>query len=401
MKNRILQSLIGLFAFAATAAAQTSTTGFAPANFGNVVLTSTPSNATGPSGVSTVFTSSGTELTLGSGGALVNPALYNYTVTGPNTATFTVPASGSTPASTTNLVFTSRTTGTYTTTGASGTTTGQFNLATIPSAAPIANVSARALVPDGGSSTVGFVIAGTMPRRVLIRAVGPTLANFGVTDALPNPSLALYNGLQLIARNDQWGTMASTTTTGSTSTGSTSTGGTSTGGTSTGGTSTGGMSTGGTSTGGTSTTTTSGVLTGTLGATGSAYSVQLATAENFTGTGAFALQSGSNDAALVAMLPPGAYTVVVSSSATTGGTSTGGTSTGGTSTGGTSTGGTSTDTTSTGGTSTGGTSTGGTSTGGTSTGGTSTGTTSTGTSTSTAATGGTSGETLVEVYFIE
>lgn len=437
MNTRILQSFLGLFALATTVTAQTSTTtGFAPANFGNVVLTSTPSNATGASGVSTVFTSSGSQLTLGTGGALVNPMQYNYTVTGPNTATYTMPASGSTPASTTNLVFTGPNSGTYTTVSGTTTTTGSFGLATIPSAAPIANVSSRAFVKDGGSTTVGFVIAGTAPRRVLIRAVGPALSTFGVTDALQNPSLALYNGTQVIARNDQWGTMASSTSTGSTSTGGTSTGTSSTGGTSTGTSSTGGTSTGTSSTGGTSTgtsstggtsmggaitsgtsttTSSSGVMTGTLAATGSSYSVQLATAQNFAGTGAFALQSGSNDSALVATLPPGAYTVVVSASTagtsggtstggtSTGGTSTGGTSTGGTSTGGTSTGGTSTGGTSTGGTSTGGTSTGGTSTGGTSTGGTSTGTTSTGgtSSTSSAATSSTSGTTLVEVYFIQ
>lgn len=388
--NRILQSLTGLLALAATAAAQTTTTtttGFAPFNFGNVVLTSMPSNATGPSGVSTVFTSSGTEYTLGTGGALVNPAEFDYVVTGPNSARVTVPARGNTPASTMNLVFTSPTAGTFTNVTGTDTTTGRFNLATIPSDAPIENVSARGTVGAGGSTTLGFVIAGTMPRRVLVRAIGPGLANFGVPGTLSNPMVRLYRGNQLLTMNDDWGTMATLSAAAATPGSTTVTG-----------------------------TTSGGVFTGTIGTgTGTPFSTQLATVQNFSGTGAFALQSGSRDAAFTATLPPGPYTVVVSAStaSTTGGTSTGGTTTGGTTTDGTTTGGTTTGGTTTGGTTTGGTTTGGTTTGGTTTGGTTTGGTTTGgTTTGGTTTGGTTtggattatntaGEALVEVYFIE
>ena len=41
---------------------------------------------------------------------------------------------------------------------------------------------------------------------VLIRAIGPSLANFGVPNVLANPQLELHNANSLIARNDNWQT---------------------------------------------------------------------------------------------------------------------------------------------------------------------------------------------------
>jgi hypothetical protein len=37
-----------------------------------------------------------------------------------------------------------------------------------------------------------------------LRAVGPTLAAFGVTDALANPVLSVYQGDQIVATNRAW-----------------------------------------------------------------------------------------------------------------------------------------------------------------------------------------------------
>ena len=51
----------------------------------------------------------------------------------------------------------------------------------------------------------GFVIAGNQNSSVLIRGVGPTLSQFGVTDALPSPKLIIYNSQgQTIAQNSGW-----------------------------------------------------------------------------------------------------------------------------------------------------------------------------------------------------
>jgi len=53
---------------------------------------------------------------------------------------------------------------------------------------------------------VSFV-QGTGPKRVIIRAIGPELTQFGIPDALPNPTLELHDESgALIASNDNWQT---------------------------------------------------------------------------------------------------------------------------------------------------------------------------------------------------
>ncbi len=68
------------------------------------------------------------------------------------------------------------------------------------------NVSTRGFVGTGENVLIGgFVIGGSTSRRIVIRALGPTLASAGVSGALANPSLQLNNaaGVQ-IAANDNW-----------------------------------------------------------------------------------------------------------------------------------------------------------------------------------------------------
>jgi hypothetical protein len=51
----------------------------------------------------------------------------------------------------------------------------------------------------------GFIIQGTDRKTVIIRAIGPELTQFGVPNALLNPTLELHNGTgALIASNDNW-----------------------------------------------------------------------------------------------------------------------------------------------------------------------------------------------------
>jgi hypothetical protein len=314
----------------------TSTSSLAPANLSDFILTSTPANATGSSGISTVFSSTGTQLTLGTGGALIDPAPFTYQLTSPTTATILRPGSGGMPAATTNLVFTGRDAGTFTTVAGNDTSTGRFSLADIPNVAPIANISSRTTVGPGNAATVGFVIGGTMPRRVLVRAVGPGLVTFGIPNPLSNPLLTLYSGALPIATNRGWGT-STTSNVGVTAVIGGALGGNST---ATGNTSTSGNATipglgatpgsvgtapgvAGTSNGvvdgaggaGISVApplTTTGTFSGTL-PNGAPFSTELATAQTFTQVGAFGLEAGSRDAAFVATLPPGAYTVMVQS----------------------------------------------------------------------------------------
>lgn len=57
----------------------------------------------------------------------------------------------------------------------------------------IVNISTRGLVGAGGGALIaGFNVGGTASRRVLIRAIGPTLREFGISAALAEPRLEVY-----------------------------------------------------------------------------------------------------------------------------------------------------------------------------------------------------------------
>ena len=114
----------------------------------------------------------------------------------------------------------------------------------------LVNISSRLRVSAGdtsGASIAGFVITGTAPKQILIRAVGPGLTGYGIAAPLSDPSLKLYDNTgAVIATNTGW-----------------------------------------------------------------ANSAQIAAAGD--SVGAFKLNPGSADSALLATLAPGAYTVQVQS----------------------------------------------------------------------------------------
>jgi von Willebrand factor A domain-containing protein 7 len=70
----------------------------------------------------------------------------------------------------------------------------------------LANVSTRAFVQTGDNVMIGgFIVQGTEPKRVIIRAIGPELAQYGVPNPLFNPTLELHDGTgALIASNNNW-----------------------------------------------------------------------------------------------------------------------------------------------------------------------------------------------------
>ncbi|MCF3649704.1 matrixin family metalloprotease [Synoicihabitans lomoniglobus] len=69
------------------------------------------------------------------------------------------------------------------------------------------NLSTRTQVGlEGSILTAGFVVAGEGTIRLLIRGVGPQLATFGVTDALADVRIDLFNATpSIIGSNDDWG----------------------------------------------------------------------------------------------------------------------------------------------------------------------------------------------------
>ncbi|HEY0946207.1 MAG TPA: DUF1080 domain-containing protein [Opitutaceae bacterium] len=113
----------------------------------------------------------------------------------------------------------------------------------------LVNASSRGFVGTGeGILIVGFVIGGSSPVTVLVRAIGAGLGPYGVQEVLANPRLALFAGGAVLASNDDWSEAAN--------------------------------------------------------------AAQIATAA--ADVGAFALPSSSADAAILVSLPPGAYTAQVS-----------------------------------------------------------------------------------------
>jgi hypothetical protein len=118
-------------------------------------------------------------------------------------------------------------------------------------ASRLVNVSARMNVTPGQGTLIGgLVIAGNSSKTVLIRGVGPALSAFGVAGALADPQVTVWSGGTLLATNTSWGTGAST-------------------------------------------------------------AAQISTSAALVG--AFPLPSGSKDASLLMNLPPGSYTIEVTS----------------------------------------------------------------------------------------
>ena len=80
------------------------------------------------------------------------------------------------------------------------------NPGTVPSF--LRNISSRSIVQGGDNVMIGgFIVQGSGPKRVIVRAIGPELTQYGVQNVLPDPTLELHNGTgALIARNDNWQT---------------------------------------------------------------------------------------------------------------------------------------------------------------------------------------------------
>lgn len=78
-----------------------------------------------------------------------------------------------------------------------------------PSDALLINISTRGLVGDEAEILIaGFVVGGTEPMTVLLRGVGPGLGQFGLEDAVADPVIQLYDPEVSddvpVALNDDW-----------------------------------------------------------------------------------------------------------------------------------------------------------------------------------------------------
>lgn len=74
----------------------------------------------------------------------------------------------------------------------------------------LANISTRAVVgTDDGALIGGFIVRGDGPKKVIVRAIGPSLQDAGITDFLADPTLEIHDTSgAIIASNDNWQTDA-------------------------------------------------------------------------------------------------------------------------------------------------------------------------------------------------
>jgi hypothetical protein len=85
--------------------------------------------------------------------------------------------------------------------GGDGSDIGAFEVQP-PTPALLAQISTRLKVGTGDNALFGgFIITGNQPKRVIVRAVGPTVP---VAGNLQNPTLNLYTGQTLLTSNDNW-----------------------------------------------------------------------------------------------------------------------------------------------------------------------------------------------------
>ncbi len=72
---------------------------------------------------------------------------------------------------------------------------------------PLINISTRGQVLTGNDVMIGgFIVVGTASKTLAIVATGPSLAQYGIANALANPTLTLVrqSDQTVIATNDDW-----------------------------------------------------------------------------------------------------------------------------------------------------------------------------------------------------
>jgi sugar lactone lactonase YvrE len=137
-------------------------------------------------------------------------ASLSVTVTGPGPFTYQWLLNGSAIAGATASTYTATAPGSYTVAVSNAVATVVSSAAFVSSGSRLINLSSRAQVETGAGITIaGFVIEGPpgVAKQVLIRGVGPTLSQFGVTGVLAAPVLMLIDSnSNTLATNTGWGT---------------------------------------------------------------------------------------------------------------------------------------------------------------------------------------------------
>jgi hypothetical protein len=123
-------------------------------------------------------------------------------ITGATNSTYTIPIVTTADAGTYTVVISNATDSAT----SSGATLSVLPVGSVT--ASFANIATRAFCSTGNKVTIGgFVVSGPNPKRVLIRAVGPTLTTQGLasSEVLADPTIDVYKGSAVIDKNDNWG----------------------------------------------------------------------------------------------------------------------------------------------------------------------------------------------------
>ena len=76
----------------------------------------------------------------------------------------------------------------------------------LPADSELANISTLGFVGTGNDVLIaGFIVGGPGAAKVVLRALGPSLAQFGVSDAIQDPTLQLRDANGSVTSNDDWG----------------------------------------------------------------------------------------------------------------------------------------------------------------------------------------------------
>jgi len=93
-----------------------------------------------------------------------------------------------------------------TSSGASGVALVEAYDADVGGSSRLTALSTRTVAGAGDATLIaGFVLAGSGPKTVLIRGLGPELASRGVQGVLADPKITVYRGSNVVDTNDDWG----------------------------------------------------------------------------------------------------------------------------------------------------------------------------------------------------
>ncbi|HEY2799768.1 MAG TPA: choice-of-anchor tandem repeat GloVer-containing protein [Chthoniobacterales bacterium] len=143
--------------------------------------------------------------TTSSGGSDSVGTIFRLTTAGVLTTIYTFPNNGSMGSFPRGTLIQGRDGALYGTTLAGGATNAGVVFRLDLNPARLLNISTRIDVQTGDNVLIGgFIITGTQPKKILLRAIGPSLGKAGVAGALADTVLELHEPGGVVITNDNW-----------------------------------------------------------------------------------------------------------------------------------------------------------------------------------------------------